>query len=74
MNEREVKLVEHRVTCILEHEGRFCIVENVPARVNEETRRTVFLTSDRRAVAEDDPWGRKTEPDLETPVHEDSEQ
>lgn len=42
MNEREVKLVEHRVTYILEHEGKFCIVENVPARVNEETGEHFF--------------------------------
>jgi hypothetical protein len=42
MNSREEKLVERRVTYMLEHEGRFYIVENVPARVNEETGEQFF--------------------------------
>jgi hypothetical protein len=37
MNNRKAKLVERRVTYTLEHEGKFYIVENVPARVNQET-------------------------------------
>ena len=37
MNDRKEKLVERRVTYTLEHEGKFYIVENVPARVDEET-------------------------------------
>ena len=42
MNHREEKLVERRVTYTLEHEGKFYIVENVPARVNEETGEQFF--------------------------------
>ncbi len=42
MNDREEKLVERRVTYTLEHEGKFYIVENVPARVNEETGEQFF--------------------------------
>jgi hypothetical protein len=42
MKEREQKLVERRVTYTLEHEGKFYIVENVPARVNEETGEQFF--------------------------------
>ena len=42
MTEREEKLVERRVTYTLEHEGKFYIVENVPARVNEETGEQFF--------------------------------
>ena len=42
MNEREENLVERRVTYTLEHEGKFHIVENVPARVNEETGEQFF--------------------------------
>jgi hypothetical protein len=42
MKDREEKLVERRVTYTLEHEGKFCIVENVPARVNEETGEQFF--------------------------------
>ena len=37
MNDRKEKLVERRVTYTLEHEGKFYIMENVPARVDEET-------------------------------------
>lgn len=42
MNSGEEKLVERRVTCTLEHGGKFYIVENVPARVNEETGEQFF--------------------------------
>jgi len=42
MNAREEKLVERRVTYTLEHEGKFYIVRNVPARVNEETGEQYF--------------------------------
>lgn len=42
MNDREEKLVERRVTYTVEHEGKFYIVENVPARVNEETGEQFF--------------------------------
>jgi hypothetical protein len=42
MNQREEKLVERRVTYTLEHEGKFYIVENVPARDNEETGEQFF--------------------------------
>jgi YgiT-type zinc finger domain-containing protein len=42
MSPREENLVERRVTYTLEHEGKFYIVENVPARVNEETGEQYF--------------------------------
>jgi hypothetical protein len=42
MKNEEEKLVERRVTYTLEHEGKFYIVENVPARVNEETGEQFF--------------------------------
>lgn len=42
MNDREEKLLERRVTYTLEHKGKFYIVENVPARVNEETGEQFF--------------------------------
>lgn len=45
MNNREEKLVERRVTYTLEHEGKFYIVEDVPARVNEETGEQFFSPS-----------------------------
>lgn len=42
---QEEKLVERRVTYALELEGKFHIVENVPARVNEETGEQFFSPS-----------------------------
>lgn len=42
MNGRDAHLVERRVAYTLEHEGRVYIVENVPARVNEETGEQFF--------------------------------
>jgi YgiT-type zinc finger domain-containing protein len=42
MNNTEEKLVERRVKYTLEHQGKFYIVENVPARVNEETGEQFF--------------------------------
>ena len=42
MSRREEKLVERRVTYTVEREGKFYIIENVPARVNEETGEQFF--------------------------------
>ena len=42
MNYMKEKLTERRVTYTLENEGKFYIVENVPARVNEETGEQFF--------------------------------
>jgi YgiT-type zinc finger domain-containing protein len=39
---QEEKLVERRVTYALELDGNFYIVENVPARVDEETGEQYF--------------------------------
>jgi len=37
MNNYQEQLVEKRVTYFLELNGKFFLIENVPARVNEET-------------------------------------
>ena len=37
-----MQLVERRVTYTLEHNGQFYVVENVPARVDEETGEQFF--------------------------------
>jgi len=42
MSVREERSVERRLTCSLEREGKFCIVHNVPARVNEEAGEQFF--------------------------------
>jgi len=42
MNKAEEKLTERKVTYSLELDGKFYIIENVPARVNEETGEQYF--------------------------------
>jgi len=42
---QEEKLVNKRVTYTLYKDGRFYIIENVPARVNEETSEQYFFTA-----------------------------
>jgi len=70
MNHREEKLVERRVTYTLQHEGKFYIVENVPARVNEETGEQFFspVTVERlqRTILEPGKPNRV----IQTPVYE----
>lgn len=42
---QDEKLVDRRVTYTLEMEGRFYIVENVPARIDEQTGEQFFAPS-----------------------------
>ena len=66
---QEERLVERRVTYALQFEGKFHIVENVPARVDEETGEQFFspVTVERlqKTILE------HTEPSkvIETPVY-----
>ena len=70
MSQREENLVERRVRYTLEHEGKIYIVENVPARVNEETGEQFFAPATverlQRTILE------QGKPDrvVETPVYE----
>ena len=45
MNDWQESLVEKRVTYALERNGKFFLVKNVPARVNEETGEKFFSPS-----------------------------
>ncbi|MDJ1172383.1 MULTISPECIES: hypothetical protein [Roseofilum] len=45
MDDRQLKLVEKTVTYGLEIEGKLILVENVPARVDEETGEQFFSPS-----------------------------
>ncbi len=45
MNDYQEQLVEKRVTYSLELNGKFFLIENVPARVNEETGEQYFSPS-----------------------------
>ncbi|MCL1490168.1 MAG: hypothetical protein M1G31_05315 [Pseudanabaena sp. Salubria-1] len=45
MNNYQEQLIEKRVTYSLELNGKFILIENVPARVNEETGEQFFAPS-----------------------------
>ena len=45
MNSEQKQLIEKRVTYSLELNGKFILIENVPARVNEETGEQFFAPS-----------------------------
>jgi len=64
------KLIVRRVAYMLEHEGKFFIVENVPARVDEETGEQYFSPSTVERLHET--ISGRTEPSkvVETPVYE----
>jgi len=70
MNDREEKLVERRVTYTLEHEGKFYIVEKVPARVNEETGEQFFSPATVEQLQKTILQKRKPDRVIETPVYE----
>jgi YgiT-type zinc finger domain-containing protein len=63
-------LIEQKVTYILEVEGKFIVIENVPARVNTETGERYF-SPDVVERLQQTIWGEK-EPSriIETPVFE----
>ena len=61
---------ETRVTYTLEMEGKFFIIENVPARVCEETGEQ-FFSPETVEQLQQTIWGRKTpKKTIETPVYE----
>jgi hypothetical protein len=70
MNLREERLVERRVTYTLEHEGKFYIVHNVPARVNEETGEQLFSPATVEQLQKVILHSQKPTMTIETPVYE----
>ena len=64
------KVVEQKVTYILELAGKFIIIENVPARVNVETGEQYF-SPEVVAQLQQTIWGeKKPHRVVETPVFE----
>lgn len=64
------KLVERKVTYILEVEGKFIVIENVPARVNLETGERYFSPATVERLQQT-VWGaRQPSRVIETPVFE----
>jgi hypothetical protein len=70
---REHRMVERRVTYTLEHEGRFYVVENVPARVDDETGEQYFAPSTVDRLQEVILSKEKPDRVVETPVFKYSE-
>ncbi len=73
MNSRKEKLVDRRVTYTLAHEGKFYIVENVPARVDEETGEQFFSPATVERLQKTILGQEKPKRMIETPVYEYSE-
>ena len=70
---QEERLVEQRVTYTLEMGGKFYIVENVPARVDEETGEQFFAPSTVERLQEAIPGQGEPSKVIETAVYEYSE-
>ena len=69
MNNKK-KLIERRVTYTLEHNGHFYIIENVPARVNDETGEQYFSPDTVEKLYKTIKKPSKPEKIIETPVYE----
>jgi hypothetical protein len=74
MNVREERLVERRVTYTLESEGKFYIVQNVPARVNEETSEQFFSPTAVEKLQRVILHSQNPTMTIETPVYEYAEE
>ncbi len=74
MSLREEQLVERRVTYTLEHDGKFYIVHNVPARVNEETGEQFFSPATVEKLQRVILHSHKPTLTMETPVYEYAEE
>lgn len=70
---KEGRMVERRVTYTLQQEGRFYVVENVPARVDEETGEQYFAPSTVERLQEVILSRQKPDRVVETPVYKYSE-
>ena len=69
MKAYEEHLVDKRVTYTLEIEGKFYVVENVPARVNEETGEQYFAASTVERLRSKVMGREKPDKVIETPVY-----
>ena len=67
---KEEYFVEKRVTYTLENEGQVYIVENVPARVDEETGEQYFAPDTVERLQEMIHGNRKPNRVVETPVYD----
>ncbi len=70
MNHEHEQLTERRVTYALEYEGKFYIIENVPARVNDETGEQYFSPATVERLQQTIKGASKPSKVIETPVYE----
>lgn len=68
MSRTEEKLIDRNVTYTLEMDGKFYIVENVPARVNVETGEQYFAPETVKHLHEKIKGNTLPKKTLETPV------
>ncbi|MCY7333671.1 MAG: YgiT-type zinc finger protein [Pseudanabaena sp. CAN_BIN31] len=69
MNNYQEQLVEKRVTYSLELNGKFFLIENVPARVNEETGEQYFSPSTMMFLQQIILDGQEPQRVIQTPVY-----
>jgi YgiT-type zinc finger domain-containing protein len=69
MNNNQEQLVEKRVTYSLELKGKFILIENVPARVNEETGEQFFAPSTVMLLQQIILDGQEPKRVIQTPVY-----
>jgi len=69
MSDWQEPLVEKRVTYTLELNGKFFLVENVPARVNEETGEQFFSPSTVEHLQQIILSGKEPDHVIKTPVY-----
>ncbi len=70
MQEKEMTMDETRVTYTLERDGKFYIIENVPARVCVETGEEFFAPETVDRLQQIILTGRKPKKTIETPIFE----
>ena len=69
MNNNQEQLIEKRVTYSLELKGKFILIENVPARVNEETGEQFFAPSTVMLLQQIILDGQEPKRVIQTPVY-----
>ncbi|WP_103666527.1 YgiT-type zinc finger protein [Pseudanabaena sp. BC1403] len=69
MNNNQEQLIEKRVTYSLELKGKFILIENVPARVNEETGEQFFAPSTVMLLQQIILDGQEPKRIIQTPVY-----
>lgn len=73
MSDKQELIVEDRVTYTLQLNGKFYLVENVPARVNEDTGEQFFSPSTVQHLRQLILSGKEPDRVIETPVYNYSE-